>query len=99
MKNKLLFYIIFFLTIPIARAELYPSLYRGARSHAMGDTDIAVVNDETALLVNPAALGKLRNIYGTLIDPEVEMGTKSYAISLKKCTRVLYRTRKTKEPP
>lgn len=46
--------------------------YSGARCLAMGGACIAVVNDETALLVNPAALGKLRNFYGTLIDPEFE---------------------------
>ena len=35
---------------------------------------VAVVNDETALLVNPAALGKLRDFYGTIFDPELELG-------------------------
>lgn len=46
--------------------------YNGARSLGMGGTGIAVVNDETSLLVNPSGLGKLRDIYGTLFDPEVE---------------------------
>lgn len=44
----------------------------GARMLAMGGSSIAVVNDETALLSNPAGLGKLRDFYGTLIDPEVD---------------------------
>jgi len=48
--------------------------YNGARMLGMGGAGIAVVNDETALLVNPAGLGKLRDIYGTIIDPEVEGG-------------------------
>ena len=46
--------------------------YNGARSLGMGGASIAVVNDETALLSNPAALGKLRETYGTFIDPEIE---------------------------
>lgn len=48
--------------------------YNGARSLAMGGAAIAVVNDETALLANPAGLGKLRDAYGTIIDPELEGG-------------------------
>ena len=39
--------------------------YNGVRSLGMGGASIAVVNDETALLLNPAALGKLS-------DPEIE---------------------------
>lgn len=46
--------------------------YNGVRSLAMGGAAIAVANDETALLVNPAGLGRLRDFYGTLIDPELE---------------------------
>ena len=46
--------------------------YNGARSLGMGGASIAIVNDETALLANPAGLGKLRDAYGTIIDPELE---------------------------
>ncbi len=38
----------------------------------MGGAKIAVANDETSLLANPAGLGKLRDYYGTLLDPELE---------------------------
>lgn len=48
------------------------AFYEGARGRAMGGAQIAVVNDETALLVNPAGLGKLRDFYGTLLDPEFD---------------------------
>lgn len=48
------------------------AFYEGVRGRAMGGAQIAVVNDETALLVNPAGLGKLRDFYGTLFDPELE---------------------------
>lgn len=57
-----------------ANAKERRSFYSGVRCLAMGGACIAVVNDETALLVNPAALGKLRDMYGTFFDPEVEFG-------------------------
>ena len=47
--------------------------YKGLRYQAMGGAMIAVANDETALLANPAGLGRLRDVYGTMIDPELEM--------------------------
>lgn len=50
--------------------------YNGARSLAMGGAYVVSVNDETALALNPAALGKLRDFYGTIIDPEIEIGAK-----------------------
>ncbi len=46
--------------------------YNGVRQLGMGGAVIAVVNDETALLSNPAALGKLRDSFLTLVDPEIE---------------------------
>lgn len=46
--------------------------YNGVRGLGMGDTSVATVNDETALALNPAALGRLRDFYGTMIDPEID---------------------------
>jgi hypothetical protein len=51
--------------------ELVP-YYRGVRDEAMGGAGVAVVNDETALFINPAGLGKIRGPYLSLINPEVE---------------------------
>lgn len=45
--------------------------YTGVRSLAMGGTYINTVNDETAVLTNPAGLGKLRDLTFTIIDPEL----------------------------
>jgi hypothetical protein len=53
--------------------EVHP-FFEGARAWAMGGAQIAVVNDETALIANPAALGKLRETYVTILDPELDMG-------------------------
>lgn len=52
-------------------AEVF-EFYNGVRQLGMGGAAIAVVNDETALLINPAGLGKLRDYFFTVADPEIE---------------------------
>ncbi|MCB0391086.1 MAG: hypothetical protein KDD58_07340 [Bdellovibrionales bacterium] len=54
--------------------------YVGIRGLGMGGAQIATVNDETALLVNPAGLGKLRNYFLTLADPEIHIGSETQAV-------------------
>jgi hypothetical protein len=56
---------------------------------SMGGASIAVVNDETALLINPAGLGKLRDIYGTILDPEVDGSSRA---------KEMYQTKAFTEP-
>lgn len=76
MKNKevlIYFVLLLFLSVNSFAAERY-EFYTGARQMGMGGASIAVVNDETALIQNPAALGKLREKYLTLVDPEIHMG-------------------------
>ena len=63
-----------------ANAQERRSFYSGARCLGMGGACISVVNDETALLVNPAGLGKLRDFYGTIFDPELEFGYQTQGI-------------------
>jgi hypothetical protein len=65
--------------------------YNGIRSLGMGGADIAVVNDETALLVNPAALGKIRDLYGTVLDPEIEGSANFTDLYSKKAFTDLFR--------
>ncbi|MBX7231184.1 MAG: hypothetical protein K1X29_03765 [Bdellovibrionales bacterium] len=60
--------------------EVY-EFYNGVRSLGMGGSGIAVVNDETALLVNPAALGKLRDYFITVIDPEIEGSSNAISVA------------------
>ena len=77
-KNKLyslccVFALLIVQVEPAFAAETY-EFYNGVRSLGMGGARVAVVNDETALLVNPASLGKLRDNFITLIDPELEIG-------------------------
>ena len=57
---------------PTIHAKELREFYNGIRTLSMGDTKVVTVNDETSLALNPAGLGKLRDYYGTMIDPEVE---------------------------
>ena len=63
-----------------AFAEEHREFYNGIRALGMGGAGIAVVNDETALLVNPAGLGKIRDFFGTLIDPEIDLSNNATSI-------------------
>ncbi len=45
--------------------------YTGVRSLGMGGVYVNTVNDETAILTNPAGLGKLRDYTFTIADPEL----------------------------
>ncbi len=62
-----------------ATGERY-EFYNGIRQMGMGGATVATVNDETALLANPAALGKLRDYFITLVDPELEVGVDTQKI-------------------
>ena len=73
------FLAVFALSSPVWGREKI-NFYNGARSLGMGGVSAAVVNDETALAVNPAALGRLRDFYGTILDPELDIGSKSLDI-------------------
>jgi hypothetical protein len=73
MKRTSTIFLILLLLCSVATwASERRNFYSGVRGLAMGGAQIATVNDETALLVNPAALGKLRDFYGTILDPELE---------------------------
>jgi len=74
MNRMFLLSSLMFFATQVAHAQEVRENYNGARALAMGGASIAVVNDETALLSNPAGLGKLRESYGTLIDPEIDGG-------------------------
>lgn len=72
MSQKTLIFILLVLFLAnLAHAGNYYEAYNGIRSLGMGGANVAVVNDETSLITNPAALGKLRSSYLTIIDPEI----------------------------
>jgi hypothetical protein len=63
--------------VSTADVSFAADFYQGIRQMGMGGAAIAVVNDETSLLLNPIGLGRLREPYITLIDPEVTTNLKS----------------------
>lgn len=67
------------LTSQARAAERY-EYYNGIRGLGMGGAQVATVNDETAMLVNPAGLGRLRDYYITIVDPEAGIGAQAEAI-------------------
>ncbi len=76
-SNKLLFIFIFLFIFYFANlnqvfAGERQRFYTGVRQMGMGGVVVATVDDETALLSNPAALGKLRNTFVTLFDPQID---------------------------
>jgi hypothetical protein len=68
MKKAFLVFCILGLAWPV-QADF--EFYRGVRQMGMGGASIAVVNDETAVLSNPNGLGRLRDSFLTVIDPEI----------------------------
>jgi len=46
--------------------------YSNTRTLGMGGASVAITSDDTALYRNPANLGGVRDIYGTVLDPEIE---------------------------
>lgn len=56
----------------IVQADEWVELYNNTRSLGMGGAGVAITSDETALYRNPANLGSLRDVYGTVLDPELE---------------------------
>ena len=57
-----------------AQAREKTEFYTGVRMLGMGGVSVAIANDETAVFSNPAALGKLRDPFITVVDPEVHYG-------------------------
>jgi len=68
----------FALTFSSGVASGYSELsdfYNGVRSLGMGGAYTAIVNDETALLTNPAGISRLRDKIVTVFDPEFSGNT------------------------
>lgn len=64
------------LTLLLVPSSLFAAeieqFYTGVRMMGMGGAYVNSVNDETALLTNPAGLGKVRDLTFTVFDPEVQ---------------------------
>jgi hypothetical protein len=79
MTRAILAFTLIYSTVVVAQFNERREFYKGVRYQAMGGAMVAVANDESALLANPAGLGRLRDVYGTLVDPELELSTKAIA--------------------
>lgn len=71
MERSSIFILLILLFSEMSGAAERYEFFSGVRQMGMGGASVAVVNDETALLSNPAGLGKLRTYIITILDPEV----------------------------
>ena len=70
---KWISYIVILLMSLSARAgNEWVESYSNTRTLGMGGAAVAITSDDTSLYRNPANLGSLRDLYGTLFDPEIE---------------------------
>lgn len=69
-KKYLLGFLLIFSSAVEAREWM--EFYNNTRSLGMGGAAVAITSDDTALFRNPANLGGLREVYGTIFDPEIE---------------------------
>lgn len=82
MKFRFLIFFLTFTALPkTACAAEVIEFFNGARALGMGGALISEANDETALLANPAGLGKLRDYFVTVFDPEIEGGANAVSLA------------------
>lgn len=79
MTQALITALLLFCTMAGAQFNERREFYKGIRYQSMGGAMVAVANDESALLANPAGLGRLRDVYGTMVDPEIEINSRGIA--------------------
>lgn len=74
LSMKLIWFLVLLSSLfsSLASAAERFDFYNGIRPLGMGNASVSSVNDETALITNPAGLGRLRNMFGTIIDPELD---------------------------
>jgi hypothetical protein len=68
--SKILFSLVLLQSASAYAGEIY-EFYNGVRSLGMGGAYVTTANDETAMYTNPAGLGKLRDVFITIADPEM----------------------------
>lgn len=71
-KNNFIFiFTLLLLQRGLANNEWF-ELYNNTRTLGMGGAMVAITSDDTSLYRNPANLGSVRDLYGTIFDPEFE---------------------------
>lgn len=76
---RIILFLVWSIDVRVHAGERF-EFYNGIRQMSMGGAGIAVVNDETSLLINPAGLGKLRDFIVTVVDPDISIGAGTQAI-------------------
>ena len=86
--RSILFLVAYLSSLTASAVNEWFEFYNNTRSLAMGGASVAITSDDTSLFRNPANLGSMREVYGTLLDPEVE-GTSNLTASQADVTAVL----------
>lgn len=72
MMKRISAYLLFLFSCQALAINEWFELYNNTRSLGMGGAGVAVTSDDTSLYRNPANLGSIRDVYGTVFDPELE---------------------------
>ncbi len=64
--------VLFFSGLTASANNEWFEFYNNSRSLGMGGCSVAITSDDTSLYRNPANMGSLRDLYGTVLDPESE---------------------------
>lgn len=68
------FFIPWLLILFATKSVFANPFYEGVRGLGMGGAQVAIANDETSVLTNPNGLGRLRDKFVTILDPELTGG-------------------------
>lgn len=71
-KLNLFFLIVNCISLKVVANNEWFEFYNNSRTLGMGGATVAITSDDTSLYRNPANLGSIRDIYGTVLDPEIE---------------------------
>jgi hypothetical protein len=86
--RSILFFVFILNSATASAVNEWFEFYNNSRTLAMGGASIAITSDDTSLYRNPANLGSMRDVYGSLFDPEIE-GTSNLTASQADVTAVL----------
>lgn len=70
--RSIIILVFFLFSIQSYALSEWHEFYNNTRSLGMGGATVAITSDDTAIYRNPANLGSIRDVYGTVFDPEIE---------------------------
>lgn len=66
------YFAVLIISLKVHAGNEWVESYSNTRTLGMGGASVAITSDDTSLYRNPANLGSLRDLYGTIFDPEIE---------------------------